>query len=437
MSISGEAPTHSSWIFAECYWDDVVKSVDANAFSRWAGFTLPPLVFWQAATSMLGGVRRRRQLRWRQNPFSWYSFLCNSFWNVTLRPVAAYFLMLLAAVDILPAPEKRLENDRSLGRLKSVLVIAADTYSFTAEETLARGIRRRFWNAFAALQRECDRVVVVAHSQGGAIAHATLIEKQTAPAALVGLGSGLGPLRTATRAARGRLPHARLLLTVFCGMMACAMAGVAFFDVLAVATLLLMLVLIAVLGGGLFITESLLDGTQSAAELLRTSTAEVRSQAFISRALERFLDYLSQSLVMTAFACLFVFGTVRLIFGHQTRDAPRGLSAVEIPGLTRDRWYEFYSPLDPVCTGTPANKFATAVRVQNPTAWRIWREHSGYLAKGSPVLPVLANLLATVGEVPLARCDSGRASRWWTRVRRLSVSILSIAAWLVVFFGTS
>ena len=437
-SADRDEATQKSWIFAECYWDDVVKSVEVNAFSRWVGLMMPPLVLWQAATSMLGGFRRRRHVGWRWNPLSWYAFLCNSFWNVTLRPVAAYFLMLLSATSLLPAPDRKLENRPSLGRFASMLVVVADTYSFAADEEVARLIRRRFWNAFTALRRDCRRVVVVAHSQGGAIAHATLKEHGVAPAAFVGLGSGLGPLGLAsrTRPGSGRLAHYRLLVTVFFGMTTCVMAGVAFFYVLAVATLLLLLVFAALLAGLLLITDSLAEGTHKAADLLRTSSQGLRDEALLRRAFILLENDVAHALIMSAFAGCFLLVTIRLLFGRRSQDAPKGRSAVELPGLPRDRWYEFYSPLDPVSIGTPANEFATTYRVQNPTSWRIWREHTGYLEQGGPVLPLLADLLATVGEVVLGHGSTKRSSSWSGRVRRLGVASLSIGGWLLVFFGS-
>jgi hypothetical protein len=413
----------------------VVRDVEAHAFNRWVGFALPPVVLWQAASSMLGGFRRRWSLKWRLNPLTWYVFLCNSFWNVLLRSLAAYALMSVAALSLLSRAERPKRHPAERSRLRSMLTTVADTYSFAADEPASQRMRQRFWRDFSSLRRECRNVVVVAHSQGGAIAHAALREHNFAPSALIGLGSGLGPLRPAAVTGSWRYPHVRLWLTVLFGLLACTMAGVALFDLLAIATLVLMFGLICVLGVALFITDSIDEGFGHAFALVMEASADLRSTTLWERAFDAFVAYANHALVFSVLAAVSLYATMSLIFGRRRRGAPRGRSAVELPGLPRARWYEFYSPLDPVSVGTPANRFATTVRVQNPTAWRLWQEHSGYLTEKSEVLPTLARLLGSVDGLKLLGRDPPITRSYWALARRAGVTLLSVAGWLLVFSG--
>jgi hypothetical protein len=432
-----------NWIIAECYWDDLVTSIDSAQFARWLSRTTPTVLLWQVASSMLAGFRRRTRPHLTLNPLSWYVFWCNSFWNVTLRSLGAYFFLLFAGGDSLIASSSNVlsrdnQSERFVNRwFHSGMLTLADAYSFVADTSLSAAIRRRFWRSFTSMRSQCRCVVVVGHSQGAAIAHATFRERKAAPGAFVGLGSGVGPLRPAAIKLDGRLGLPRLAIGTFLGITACAMAGIAIADVLYVATLLLMMASAAVLAG-LVVVTSLLSGhfTSSMADLWNETPSGLRSGHFWLVALGRLEDNTIGALIFSVLAT-FAVALVSLVLVGQLSFLRRRTAELEIAGLESNRWFEFYSPLDPVCIGTPANRFATAFRVHNPVGWRLWREHGAYCHPKSSVLAELGRLVAELGGAHVTVRDGDSRRPRWYRLRVAAISMVPVIAWLLLFFRSA
>jgi hypothetical protein len=405
--------------------------------------TTPIVLLWQALSSMLAGLRRRTNPRLKLNPLSWYVFWCTSFWNLTIRSLAAYFFLMFAGGDLLLASVTQLrsrdQTDKKFLKrwFHSGMLTLADAYSFVADTSLSAAIRRRFWRTFTSMRSQCHHVVVVGHSQGAAIAHAALREHRAAPAAFVGLGSGLGPLRPASIKLDGRLGLPRLALGTFLGMTACAMAGIAVADVLYLGTLLLLMASAAVLAG-LFVLTSLLTGgfTNSLTDLWHSTPAGIRSGHFWLIALDRLQEKTFHSIVFFVLAVILV-ALVSLVFVGRVSFLRRRNSELEIAGLDRDLWYEFYSPLDPVCIGTPANRFATSVRVHNPVGFRIWREHGAYCHPKSTALAEIGRIALKLSALEVPTVQAKREKSRWLNLRVAAVSVIPVFAWLVLLFRSA
>ena len=81
----GESSRLTTWVFAECYWDDVIDRVDVTNFNGWIARVSPMLILWQTASSAIGGFHRRIHEGQTLNPLAWYAWLCSLFWSTVLR----------------------------------------------------------------------------------------------------------------------------------------------------------------------------------------------------------------------------------------------------------------------------------------------------------------------------------------------------------------
>lgn len=179
----GERKVKQQWVFAEHWWAAAVRP---PKFSRLAG--------WLVTVGVWVIVSHATQGTGREGP-EWKRWL--AYWTrLTLGLLLAIGLQLLVGVlwlvSLLPLPWIGEALSRWLLRLTSVL---GDSYVLSESEMNRAAIVSSTRAAIRWLAETCEHVVVVAHSQGGAIAHLALQAEAPANArTLVTFGSGLAKL---------------------------------------------------------------------------------------------------------------------------------------------------------------------------------------------------------------------------------------------------
>jgi hypothetical protein len=190
--------THHSVQLAEAHWADSFPPPAYTEFLRWATLHLPLILQahlgWGLYQARAGESRKlgARLNRW-VDVAGWYSLSL-------LLPVFPVFALCLLAAS-LPLSIAPLGVARDLARRIRALVVnvLGDSYVLLERPARAAAIRERVRSSLAWLAARCDTVIVVAHSQGAAVALDYLVEEpQPMVARLVTLGSGarkLGHLR--------------------------------------------------------------------------------------------------------------------------------------------------------------------------------------------------------------------------------------------------
>jgi hypothetical protein len=155
-------------------------------------------------------------------------------------PLVAVLLLLLLVGAALPVPAVRRVVGRGLGWLSASI---GDAYLFVADPVNRAAMETRLAQRLAeASSMPTDRTVILAHSQGAALAYRALtaLQDMQRPASLITVGSGVGRLRQV-----GLLQTIPWFLTpVFLGVVACASVGIAVWELLPTTLLLLAAVLL-------------------------------------------------------------------------------------------------------------------------------------------------------------------------------------------------
>jgi hypothetical protein len=214
FSPAGEQPQRQQWMFAESWWGEQVRPPGVFdllgwLFSRgvwvllahlaeqaWV-FTHPRYDGWHPRLKWL--AEKADQTRWRYPAWLWSAAL--------FLPLAALFqcaLLVAWVAALVPIPMVR----RFIAVvLQHATLILGDSYGLVANETQRGAIITRFQNTVVWLRSRCERLVIVAHSQGTAVVHAAMAGSFIeAPAMLVTFGSGLAKLAQLRRCELVRRP---------------------------------------------------------------------------------------------------------------------------------------------------------------------------------------------------------------------------------------
>ena len=185
-----------NWLFAESWWAEQFAPPSYGDLVKWSCSILP----WVLGSHFAAQIRRRWDERpWNQaversryqadrhpregrGPF--LSFLSGPAWSarilaawgrlgvgLLLSVVTVPLLVLFLVVAILPIPQVRSVLLRVQRGLASIL---GDSYVFLDRPIESASIVRQVRYDLAWLSRRCKAVAIVAHSQGGAVAHQAL-----------------------------------------------------------------------------------------------------------------------------------------------------------------------------------------------------------------------------------------------------------------------
>lgn len=190
------------WLFAESWWGEQVQPPGVFdllgwLFSRGVWVLLAHVAeqAWQFTHPRYAGtgrwtervLRKLDVTRWRH--LAWLS-AAGAF--LQLAALLQLLLLIAAVLALIPVPAVR----RFIAVvLQHATLILGDSYGLVANETQRGAILTRFQSTVDWLQARCDRLAIVAHSQGTAVVHAAVqgafIKR---PALLITFGSGLAKL---------------------------------------------------------------------------------------------------------------------------------------------------------------------------------------------------------------------------------------------------
>jgi hypothetical protein len=215
----GKDPVQQRWIFAESLWDAAISPPGFWNVLIWA-ITLGP---WLIVTQVWGPVAERyRVLKNDPTPSDFsilfdYRLLVTAFIGLAVTVIGAAVMTIaglgLAIVSILPIERIR----GAVGSIQRwVSLGAGDLYVMLVRPFERAAMIAQVRDDLEWLRsQDCQGIAVLAHSQGGAVAHAALSgKKQLGVRLLYTFGSGATRLREAERmiTTRGRAVFALILV---------------------------------------------------------------------------------------------------------------------------------------------------------------------------------------------------------------------------------
>jgi hypothetical protein len=195
------------WLVAEAWWGDSVQPPRTLRLLTWLLTRGPLLIYWHF---YLGPLRRTRALSQMQMLLGLAAFML----AVTVQLVVLVAMVLW----LIPfGPWRR----AVAAAVRALTLTLGDSFVLLEQDFQSAALVRRVDRALDWLGQRATKLIVVAHSQGGAIAHEALRRLRTdRVAAFVSVGSGLEKLHFLrhVRDRRGGLAAASLLgLLVFGG----------------------------------------------------------------------------------------------------------------------------------------------------------------------------------------------------------------------------
>ena len=193
-----DEPSEVRWLLAESWWADAFTTPTYRSSASWTARVAP----WIIGLHFGAGTRRawhrmRRAPRWQRPAFG-IVWLFNIFLLILgyllFTPLLLLVLGLLLVLALVPLDSVR----RAVGRAQLLVSrVLGDSYILSASSIQGEAIVSRVRDDLCWLAERSDQVVVVAHSQGAAIAHAVLQgPRPRNVAGLITFGSGLNKLRS-------------------------------------------------------------------------------------------------------------------------------------------------------------------------------------------------------------------------------------------------
>ena len=213
--VDGQGDPIQSWLLAESWWSAAFVPPTYGRLARWTSEIAPwAVAFWarrqvdSAMMSMTIGVVRdyqRRNHRWKRlgRPIvfvlSWWRIiklllrLLMFLFALLLIPLLIATVILLLLVGLLPVPQLRSFIRNVQGRLTNSI---GDSFVLLSSPMQAAAIMTKVEQGLRWIEERAKRVVVIAHSQGAAIAHQVIraLPDEGRPRLFVSVGSGLKQL---------------------------------------------------------------------------------------------------------------------------------------------------------------------------------------------------------------------------------------------------
>jgi hypothetical protein len=199
MRIGGAGAVESRWLLAEAWWS---KKFPTATFAEIAGWCFK-VVPWTLVAHFDRRLRRMgfrivavldegHTLRGLALALRWALEVLKLTMALALLPLLLTILLVLTLIGVIPfAPIRNFA--RSVQRILAATL--GDSFVLLDQPIIAAAITDSVKTDLEWLAKRCRRVVIVAHSQGAAIAHQVLRGPLTAPCdVFVTLGSGLAKL---------------------------------------------------------------------------------------------------------------------------------------------------------------------------------------------------------------------------------------------------
>lgn len=162
----------AQWLLAEAWWAESFPTPTYAEICRWALQILP----WTVIAHFDRRVRRMgfkvvdSATRWQSiravfGVVAEATALIAALW---LIPLLAGVIVAMLAVGSLPIPKIR---DLIGSVQRTLAATVGDSYVFVGQHVAGGAIKSRVRTALGWLSERCERVAIVAHSQGGAVAH--------------------------------------------------------------------------------------------------------------------------------------------------------------------------------------------------------------------------------------------------------------------------
>lgn len=199
--IADDAGGREHWLFAEAWWGDSVKVPGQLALLGWMFTRLPLLVLWHLFGGHDGADRAddaAQRIEPQRAPRLWWNTPVPAGLVLAAKALLAPLLILGMQCVVLVAALLSLVpfgpwRQAVLTALRVMTLTLGDSYVLLEQDIQRAALTERVRRSLGWLQARSRRVVVVAHSQGGALAHDAL--QSGAPVeAFISVGSGLEKL---------------------------------------------------------------------------------------------------------------------------------------------------------------------------------------------------------------------------------------------------
>jgi hypothetical protein len=178
----------ASWLMAESWWSG---GVQPPAFRKVAGWMMT-VGAWSLLSHLTKHIGRRRSRALRV-----LSQLLALVQWIVLASLLQFTILVLTAFTILPIPGARRALSNILLTLTGVL---GDSYVLIESDLQRIAMLNKTKDALRWMATQCDSIIVIAHSQGAAIAHLALRSPEPRNVrTLLTFGSGLGKLEELLR----------------------------------------------------------------------------------------------------------------------------------------------------------------------------------------------------------------------------------------------
>ncbi len=448
-------PDH--WLLSEGWWAESFLAPTYFELVSWSLRALP----W----ALTSHIAQRYWLAKSGHTPKWFAAtlaLVKLFLGLLFAPLLVLALVVVAVVGLLPIPAVR---GALLSAQRVFTATVGDSLVFVESPVRAALIKTRILEGLEGLQQRCDRTVVVAHSQGAAVALEALggigginepPDKQ--PDTLITFGAGTNPL-SILRTSEG-LPKTIVLDPVRAAMVASVLisavttwlalqvsrGGLPMFKVLQAGLLsfLLGVVSIALGFGGVRLSSML----ESRTPRLATHGKRISVFGGIGFAMLGMFALYQQanpkqipfaSVLILVFALLLLARSIYMIL---SKNWERILTTVRCPpGLAR--WIDIYASLDPVPAGPTL--IGDHQQIESQQIWNegsIIKDHTVYWRNLDEfvlrVVRACAKAAASVwlGKLPHESDAIDQRARWrvsWLQMARTAFTTMAIALGVALY----
>ena len=370
-----EKRPEESWLFCEGWWGSTVQSPASLQLLRWMWTRGPLLIYWHFYIRQTA-----EQGRTKTSPgdvlFSVVALLLAGFCQLVIGVA-----MLLSLIPIGPLRRKVVEAVRVL------TLTLGDSY--VLEEDIQRAaLVERVRRALEWLGERTKQTVVVAHSQGGAIAHEVLLLPGTCSSnkvsMFISIGSGLEKLHFLRQVLVDR--EGLIVAWLLCPLV---VAGVAM----------------------------LLKALLSSAERWEIALG---------------ILFLLMAIVLS--------GTLRAMLQHYKEQLTSAVSKLELKGLARENWIDIYASDDvvPMSRGSLLDDkhFLIRRKVYNERSYV--HDHVSYFANLNDCLPKLWESLDRISGLSLFGAEDKQRLDRFARVHKAHAHIISfsrLALFIAIFLA--
>lgn len=190
FSIGASDAGQQSWLVAESWWSDAFSPPSATWTLGWLVRRAPQLITSRSVESLV------RTWNWWWNwPLSYWRIVIAMVWVAASFPLSVVFVLVLGAVVTLRALIPMASVKDAIGQLEVILTgFLGDSLVFAEDPVRRNAMVHVVEHDLDWLERSCTKVVIVAHSQGAAVALEALERRNKPVDTFITFGAGIGQL---------------------------------------------------------------------------------------------------------------------------------------------------------------------------------------------------------------------------------------------------